>query len=502
MTATEWAAVGGYKEKLSQPKQHVPFECCALSLVPFESPACTSDGVLFDVVAILEFIKKHGTSPVTGEPLNSKDVIRLKMKRQDQKWMCPLTYRVFGKHSKVAAIRTTGNVYSHEALKELCFSGTMEDPIDGTSFEMKDVIILHDPDNEELCQRRDMANFALVKQEKEPTIRMSETALRNEKIVAEARATVRKRDNDRPVKRAKIEENLTETFQRVISLKPRTSDVLEGSFMSSGKTSRAATSSAVDIATNDDLREATREELWTARTTFFRKHCHKKRGYVRLETSCGPLNFELRYDVAPRACENFLGLCQNGYYDNVKFHRVIRGFIAQAGDPTGKGDGGDSLWGGPFSDEIDTSRLKHDARGVLSMANSGGKNQNKSQFFITFASASHLDGRHTIFGKLVGGNETLDTIENLPVKESDDHRPRHDVSIHRSIVFVDPIPDADLQFEAHVKTAIDDRLARDARRSGHPSTTKVPPSPVVVVGPEKKKHSSLTIGKYLPSNRR
>lgn len=86
----------------------------------------------------------------------------------------------------------------------------------------------------------------------------------------------------------------------------------------------------------------------------------------------GALKFELHVKEAPMSCENFLALCASGYYNESKFHRNIKGFIIQGGDPTGTGKGGESIWGSKFQDEIsEESGLKHDRRGVLSMANSG-----------------------------------------------------------------------------------------------------------------------------------
>ncbi len=103
----------------------------------------------------------------------------------------------------------------------------------------------------------------------------------------------------------------------------------------------------------------------------------KKKGYVRLVTNVGPLNLELHCDYVPKTCENFMKLCQKGYYDGTKFHRSIKHFMLQGGDPTGTGTGGESLWGKPFKDEF-KQFLSHQGRGILSMANSG-PNTNKSQ---------------------------------------------------------------------------------------------------------------------------
>lgn len=100
-------------------------------------------------------------------------------------------------------------------------------------------------------------------------------------------------------------------------------------------------------------------------------------GYIRLTTNYGPLNLELYCQEVPKTCENFMKLCQKDYYNGTKFHRSIRNFMVQGGDPTGTGKGGESYWEQPFEDEF-KQNLTHSGRGVLSMANSG-PNTNKSQ---------------------------------------------------------------------------------------------------------------------------
>ncbi|XP_059595147.1 peptidyl-prolyl cis-trans isomerase CYP18-2 isoform X1 [Vitis vinifera] len=115
---------------------------------------------------------------------------------------------------------------------------------------------------------------------------------------------------------------------------------------------------------------------------------------VTLETSMGSFTVELYYKHAPRTCRNFLELSRRGYYDNVKFHRIIKDFIVQGGDPTGTGRGGESIYGSKFEDEI-KPELKHTGAGILSMANAG-PNSNGSQFFITLAPAQSLDGNNMI----------------------------------------------------------------------------------------------------------
>ena len=110
---------------------------------------------------------------------------------------------------------------------------------------------------------------------------------------------------------------------------------------------------------------------------------------VTLHTDLGTLKLEIYCDIVPRTSFNFLALAASGYYDNTLFHRNIKGFMLQGGDPTGTGKGGESIWGGKFNDEIHPDN-KHTTRGIVSMANSG-PNTNGSQFFITYAKHPHLD---------------------------------------------------------------------------------------------------------------
>lgn len=119
----------------------------------------------------------------------------------------------------------------------------------------------------------------------------------------------------------------------------------------------------------------------------------------------GDVVVELFADKAPRTVNNFVFLAREGFYDGVMFHRVITGFMAQGGDPTGTGRGGP---GYKFADEFHAS-LKHDKAGILSMANAG-PNTNGSQFFITFGPTPHLDGRHAIFGQVIKGMDVLLSI--------------------------------------------------------------------------------------------
>ncbi|NTU64955.1 MAG: peptidylprolyl isomerase [Chloroflexi bacterium] len=135
---------------------------------------------------------------------------------------------------------------------------------------------------------------------------------------------------------------------------------------------------------------------------------HKKY-QATFKTEKGDFVIELYADKAPKTVNNFVFLARDGFYDNTTFHRVIKGFMAQGGDPTGSGRGGP---GYKFADEFNTS-LKHNSAGILSMANAG-PNTNGSQFFITYGPTPHLDGKHAVFGKVVSG---MDVVNSIPERD-------------------------------------------------------------------------------------
>jgi peptidyl-prolyl cis-trans isomerase-like 1 len=138
---------------------------------------------------------------------------------------------------------------------------------------------------------------------------------------------------------------------------------------------------------------------------------------------------ELYVNEAPKATENFLGLCRKGYYDNVIFHRIIQGFMAQTGDPSGTGRGGESVWGGGKWGER-TPTLRHTGAGVIAFANSGAPDSNGSQWYVTLAPCPHLDGKHTVFGRVCEGMEAVRRLGRVQTGAND--RPTTEVKILRA----------------------------------------------------------------------
>ncbi|MDE3046168.1 MAG: peptidylprolyl isomerase [Verrucomicrobiota bacterium] len=155
-----------------------------------------------------------------------------------------------------------------------------------------------------------------------------------------------------------------------------------------------------------------------------------KKTVIVFETNVGNIELTLFPEVAPKTCENFIGLVNQHYYDGIIFHRVIKNFMLQGGDPTGTGTGGQSIWGKNFEDEC-KSNVRFDKPGLLAMANRGPAT-NGSQFFITTVATPWLNMRHTIFGEVTVGMDIVRKIEAAPTGAQD--RPVNEVKIVKAYV--------------------------------------------------------------------
>lgn len=173
ITHSEWsgevgqhsASAGITGQRKTSGFKRLPFYCCSLSLQPFEHPVCTPDGIIFDLVYIIPYIKKYGTNPVTGEKLQTKDLIKLHFtKNEKDEFYCPVTFKVFSDHTAIAAIKTTGNVFAFETIEKLNIKAKhMRDLITDEPFTRKDIIMIQDPHN---LEKRDMSKFDYVKTNK------------------------------------------------------------------------------------------------------------------------------------------------------------------------------------------------------------------------------------------------------------------------------------------------------------------------------------------------
>ncbi|XP_013398671.1 peptidyl-prolyl cis-trans isomerase CWC27 homolog [Lingula anatina] len=161
-------------------------------------------------------------------------------------------------------------------------------------------------------------------------------------------------------------------------------------------------------------------------------------GKVLLVTTVGDIDIELWSRECPKTCRNFIQLCMEGYYDGTIFHRVVPGFIVQGGDPTGTGEGGESVYGKPFKDEFH-QRLQFKRRGLVAMANAG-KNDNGSQFFFTLEATPELHNKHTIFGK-VAGNTIYNMLKLAETETDQNERPLYPHKILKTEILSNPYDD-------------------------------------------------------------
>jgi peptidyl-prolyl cis-trans isomerase SDCCAG10 len=187
-------------------------------------------------------------------------------------------------------------------------------------------------------------------------------------------------------------------------------------------------------------------------------------GKVLLKCNFGDVDVELWSRECPLACRNFIQLCMEGYYDNTIVTRVMKDFMMQLGDPTGTGEGGESIWGRPFKDEVH-GRIKFNHRGQLAMANSNRPNSNASQFFITFGECEWLNKKHTIFGKVTGN--TIFNVMRINETEVDpkDDRPLEELRIKSAEVLLNPFDDIIPRVSLIATTAVTSDKGRGLRKA-------------------------------------
>jgi peptidyl-prolyl cis-trans isomerase-like protein 2 len=382
----------------------------------------------------------------------------------------PVTFKVFTDNTHIVAIRhgSEANVFAWETVERLNIKAKMwKDLVDDREFGRSDIITLQDPQN---IESRDLSKFQFLKegtsvltkeQEEERKSggvnidalgRVGDKILRAKEAVEKAR---RERaalgDVNRSKAVTKTSSGHTTPKQSMLQEKKLAYNAAQ---YTTGKAAASFTSTGLTPETSGERALLTDEEY------MLKPKRVKIKGYARIETNLGALNIELQTETAPRAVWNFVQLAKKGYYNGIKFHRNIRNFMIQGGDPTGTGKGGTSIWGKNFQDEFD-GPLTHDARGIVSMANKG-KNTNSSQFFITYRPAKHLDRKHTIFGRVVGGLEVLQKLENVPVDGSD--RPIDDIVMESVVVFIDPFEE--FQKQKREKDEAEKEKAEIMKRGG------------------------------------
>lgn len=475
ITNKEWRTEWGGKESgvdsgAKAAFRRLPFHCCSLSLQPFANPYCTKEGVVFDLLNIVPYIKKYGRNPVTGEPLEIKNLIKLNFhKNNEDKYHCPVTYKVFTPNSHIVAIKPTGNVFAYEAVEQLNIKPrNFKDLLTDEPFTRKDIITIQDPTN---LDKFNLASFHHLKNN------LKIVNEDEEKAKQDPMYYIRKTNNETDSILSELEQTYKEPEKESKSAALSKADSRNAAPYSTGAMGASLTSTArVPV---------TKQEAAIIDEDVLRYREVKKKGYVRLTTNLGDLNLELHCDMVPKTCENFIKHCASGYYNNTTFHRSIRNFMIQGGDPTGTGRGGESAWGPPFKDEFKPN-LTHQGRGVLSMANSGA-NTNKSQFFVTYRSCRHLDNKHSVFGRIVGGMDTLSKMEKVEVDEKD--RPKELIKIINVSVFVDPYEEVDQKLKNEREKEEEERIKKLEEETKAKKTS--------ALSSQMKVHRS-GVGKYIP----
>ncbi|KAK0537536.1 cyclophilin peptidyl-prolyl cis-trans isomerase Cyp8 [Tilletia horrida] len=482
--------------------QQLPFNCCAISLQPWEHPVCArgektgADGkeglaTIFDLANVLPFIKKFGgVNPATGGKLSAEDLIPLHFTEREAasssagggfgevEYVDPVSFKLFNEHTHLVAIKPTGNVYAWETVERLNLKAKhLRDLLTDEPFTRADIIHLQDPAN---IQGRDVSSLhhvraGMVLTEKDRGIeRVSEvnlgaTSSSAAKLLETIRAKTQKpapagaaTSASKLIASAPAAAQSAEADSGDASASASTSTAKQPynvSHVSTNRVAAAFTSSGLTPTTQTERRMYDEDELMfdqVAKGVGLGSEQKGKGGikaYVRLTTNFGPLNLELHVDKAPKTCYNFLTHVRDGYYNDTIFHRNIPGFMIQGGDPTGTGRGGESIWGQPFRDELDEpGAYRHTERGTLSMANKG-PGTNGSQFFITYRPTPHLDKKHTVFGHLVNSTDAeLSALERVPTEPST-NRPLRSIRILEASVFEDP-------FERY-KDRLEKKLARE-----------------------------------------
>ena len=494
-------------------QRRLPFSHCALSLTAYENPVCNRQGIVFESTVITPFVLKHKMDPVSGDAMQTKDLIQLNMSKDEEgRWQCPVLTKPFSDHTKIMAVvqpgGTEANVYSWEAYHELNVkAGNYEDLISGIQFhKKKDVLVLYDPDDDALNARRDINQFYHVRHAREinnrqenpaDNVRQSVTATRilDKLQKNKMEAAAQKRKADSLVAATDEDESSSATAAATAAYNQYTTyydpngqslhilahDVT-GVEYTGGQGSSSLTSTAVPAAVDNQQRGATMEEIRTRQFQTMRQL--KKKGYVRLRTNQGDVTLELHCDIVPRTCANFLGLCAAGKYNGSLFHRLIPKFMIQGGKPVNSEEEEECLWGGTMVDEFD-DRLHHSGN-IISMANAGS-NTNKRQFFLSFRSAPHLDRKHSVFGTVVEGQDRLMKWETIPTDKKE--CPKEEVKILGTDVLVDPYQEARDMEQKRLQKIIAKRTMSMSTPSSNLSTAKQP-------RPSSLQDKSL-VGRYL-----
>lgn len=280
-------------------------------MIPFEHPYCDPDGNVYELQAVIDFHKNFKINPVTGKPMDPKTLIKLKFHKHNDEYHCPALFKPFTKNSHIVAVATTGNVFCYEAIEQLNIkTKNWKDLVDDTPFIRKDIITIQDPSK---LEKFDISKFyhitknLRVKTEEE-LLEMKNPEGRLKTINAETRDILNQ-----------LEKDYKPSEEEVVTKK--TADRFNAAHYSTGAVAASFTSTAMIPVSTHEAAIRDEDEIRYERV--------KKKGYLRINTNLGPLNLELFCDLVPKTCDNFMNLCNKGYYDGTIFHRSIKNFMVR-----------------------------------------------------------------------------------------------------------------------------------------------------------------------------
>jgi peptidyl-prolyl cis-trans isomerase-like protein 2 len=415
--------------------RNLPFFHCAISMKPFKYPVCTKDGIIFDILNIIPYIQKYGKHPITGEILDLNDLIKLNFcKLNDDEFYCPILQTAFTSRTHIVAIRTSGNVYCYEAINQLHLkTKSMQDLKSGESFKKSDLITIQNPSHKateinqiELpinafinyenlkCKKRgnlvfsENSNFDikqdLSKYKNRTWIETSacESSLLNFRPGASTWNTDKLTVEEQGEKKTKkITKRQHHVRVKEILEKRSICKIIE---LSTNVSSLSFTSTVISRPTNNLIPNKNERQL---------KRLQRKpkiKGYVKLRTNIIDLDMELNCETAPKTCDLFLIMCQTGSCDNIIIKKCNENFMIKSSKIRGN-IAANELIVSYLSNDAPDKLANHKQRGLISLSKIEFNLENP-HFCILLKPAHHFNNDHIVFGKIVSGLETIDTIGN------------------------------------------------------------------------------------------
>ncbi|KAI3385564.1 hypothetical protein SNEBB_008544 [Seison nebaliae] len=491
VTASEWQMLyGGFKPQNYGEKsvfRRLPFYYCALSLQPATKPFCTKEGIIFDMMSIAPFLSRYGLNPVTGKLLGANELIKVKIvyDEEEKKPMCPILKKTMTENSFIIVNRVSGYMYLNEAIEQLNIGQNYwRDLMTHEPFVRSDLIVIQDPKNIGKFNINEFYYFQnkLLNEKKEKNTNLNNPSISTQFVLDELERNKKKSENVEE----KFHKKFLDTNNKISNFAKAAHNETNQSIYSTGKAAASFTSTVVELTTNILPAYVANDEIIIRRLK-----SSSLKGYIQLITSLGVLNIQLETNYAPLTCRNFLELCQQNFYDGTIFHRSIPNFMIQGGDPKGNGEGGRTAREGEKLKDEFHPNLLHDRRGIVSMAKKEEADSGTSQFFITYKSAKHLDKKHSIFGKVVGGMNVLDKMEQIPVNKKD--RPTIDISILSTEICINPY----LELEKEIEKEQNDEKKKKKGSKNEKNKSENSKKRLNISAPVNEK---LRVGKYIKRN--